>query len=259
MRFLSTSRFTVHALIALALLSACKEQKKTATPDTATQVDRVIAATEQSIRVGAPPQMRFRGVQVYPQAMPQKMAVCGQLNPFSGDPDIFVPFVTVVTLPGDNQANYQFDHRIGLNSSEASRVYVAIVNYCYDKGGPMPGATSAPMPPPPLPDRLPDPAAKPRSNDVSVIARPPGQPPQPGASPVPASTPTSDTPDQSAATGNVTVRQNANLHADPHGPSVRVVQQGTALRVFAQAPGGWYQVGDTAPWGWIHESMLDRR
>jgi hypothetical protein len=256
MRFLSTSRFTVHALIALALLSACKEQKKAATPDTATQADRVIAATEQSIRVGAPPQMRFRGIQVYLQAMPQKMAVCGQLNPFSGDPDIFVPFVTVVTLPGDNQANYQFDHRIGLNSAEASRVYVAIVNYCYDKGGPMPGPTSAPMPPPPIPNRLPDPSAKLRSNDVSVTAAPTAVP---TAVPTLAAPQTSDTPDPTSATGNVTVRQNANLHADPRGPSIRVVQQGTALRVFAQAPGGWYQVGDTTPWGWIHESMLDRR
>jgi len=249
-------------MIALSLLSACKEEKKTATPDTAAQADRVIAATEQSIRVGAPPQMRFRGIQVYNQAMPQKMAVCGQLNPFSGDPDIFVPFVTIVTLPDDKQTNYQFDHRIGLNSSEASRVYVAIVNYCYDKGGPIPGPNSSLTPAPPLPDRLPDPSAKPRGSDVAasgLAPRPIGQPPQPAASPAPASTPISDTPDQTSASGNVTVRQNANLHADPHGPSIRVVQQGTALRVFAQAPGGWYQVGDTAPWGWIHESMLDRR
>jgi hypothetical protein len=53
------------------------------------------------------------------------------------------------------------------------------------------------------------------------------------------------------------MRQNGNLHADPHGPTVRVVAQGTPMHVFAQAPGGWYQVGDSAPWGWVHESMLD--
>jgi hypothetical protein len=54
------------------------------------------------------------------------------------------------------------------------------------------------------------------------------------------------------------MRQNANLHSDPHGPATRVVPQGTVLRVFATAPGGWYQVGDTAPWGWVHESMLEK-
>jgi hypothetical protein len=31
------------------------------------------------------------------------------------------------------------------------------------------------------------------------------------------------------------------------------------LRVFRQATGGWSQVGDTAPWGWVHESMLSKR
>ena len=55
------------------------------------------------------------------------------------------------------------------------------------------------------------------------------------------------------------MRQNANVHAGPHGPSVRVVPQGTALRIFGAAPGGWYEVGDTAPWGWVHESMFVRR
>ena len=55
------------------------------------------------------------------------------------------------------------------------------------------------------------------------------------------------------------MRQNANVHASPHGPSVRVVPQGTALRIFAAAPGGWYEVGDTAPWGWVHESMFVRQ
>jgi hypothetical protein len=54
------------------------------------------------------------------------------------------------------------------------------------------------------------------------------------------------------------MRRNGNLHSDPKGPTVRVVSQGTVMRVFAQLPGGWYQVGDTAPWGWVHESMLDR-
>ena len=54
------------------------------------------------------------------------------------------------------------------------------------------------------------------------------------------------------------VRQAANLRTDPHGSTIRVLPQGTPLHVFGQASGGWYQVGDTAPWGWVHESMLNK-
>jgi len=31
------------------------------------------------------------------------------------------------------------------------------------------------------------------------------------------------------------------------------------LRVFAEAPGGWLEVGDTAPFGWVHGSMVEPR
>ncbi len=241
-------------VLALALLTGCKPTNKTTGPDTTSINARVIAATEQSIRVGAPPQMRFRGVQVYAQAAPEKMAVCGQLNPFSDDPDIFVPFVSIVTLPSDTAPSYQFDHRLGLNPAEASRVYVALINYCYDKGGPA-SATASPPPPPPLPDRIPDPSAKARPAPNALTVTPGNAAPAPASAPPGAPASPAITP----AAGDVIVRQSANLHSDPHGPSIRVVQQGTALHVFGQAAGGWYQVGDSAPWGWIHESMLDRR
>jgi hypothetical protein len=256
------------ALAALALLSACKEEKKPSVPVANALGERVIAATEQSIRVGAPPHMRFRGVQLYAQAMPQKLAVCGQLNPFPDDPDIFVPFVSVVTLPAkqdDPSGTYQFDHRIGTNASEASRTYVAIVNYCYDQGGPAPSQSASAMPAPPLPDRIPDPTAKARGPDPTLRVVQPTQPTaapstaQSAASQATTQDPSATATDSTPSSGNVVVRQNANLHSDPHGPSTRVVQQGTSLRVFGQAPGGWYQVGDTSAWGWIHESMIDRR
>jgi hypothetical protein len=241
--------------LAVALLFGCKPARKSASPEATSLADRVIAATEQSIRVGAPPQMRFRGVQVYAQAMPQKMAVCGQLNPFSDDPDIFVPFVSIVTLPDDKAPSYQFDHRLGLNPAEASRVYVALVNYCYDKGGPLPGGAAPP--PPPLPDRIPDPSARARGPQGGLVVSAPSAAQSPNAAP--GASPPGASVGEVPAAGDVVVRQSANVHSDPHGPSIRVAQQGTTLHVFGQAPGGWYQVGDTAPWGWIHESMLDRK
>jgi hypothetical protein len=61
------------------------------------------------------------------------------------------------------------------------------------------------------------------------------------------------------ASGTVIVRQSSNVHSDPKGPSIRTVQQGATLHIFGQAPGGWYQVGDTAPFGWVHESMLSKQ
>ena len=220
------------AAAVLALLAGCREDKKNASaPPTPT--DPVREATEQNLRATTP-QMRFRGIQVYTQTMPQRMAVCGQLTPFPNDSDAFVPFVSVVTMsqgPDEPSPHYQFENMIGTSPPKASRVYVAIVTYCYDKGGPSPAAARGYLPPPPLPDSIADPTPKQAATPVASV--------QPA--------------------GSVTMRQNANLHADPQGPSVRVVPQGTALHVFAQAPGGWVQVGDTAPIGWVHESMLDRR
>ena len=44
------------------------------------------------------------------------------------------------------------------------------------------------------------------------------------------------------------------LRAD--SPVLRTLPRGTVLQVFRDAPGGWYQVGDTQPRGWMHTSML---
>jgi hypothetical protein len=259
-------------LVALVVLAGCKEEKHSAAPASAAAsvADRVREATEQNLRAGAAPEARFRGVQVYQQAQTQRMAVCGQLSPFASDPALFVPFVSIVAMPltpDERAPQYQFEHHIGTTTAEASRVYSAIVTYCYEQGGPAPGPYHSVLAPPPLPDSVPDlsakgragtpaaaPAAKPATAPVSASRLPAPTP----ASPAAGTAPPPSSSDQSPASGSVTMRRNGNLHADPHGPSVRVVPQGTALRVFAQAPGGWYQVGDVVPWGWVHESMLDR-
>jgi hypothetical protein len=227
----------VVAICAPLLLLGCKDEKGHAAkpaPDT----DPVTQAAEGAIRAAAtsPANTRFRGIQVYRQAIAQRQAVCGQVSPFADDGNIFVPFVSVVTSSGNpgEAARYQFDTRIGASTAEASRVYAAIVAFCYDGGGPAAGQFPSASPTPPLPDAVPDPAT-----------------------PVAAARPTKATAG-TPASGTVTVRQSANLRSDPHGASVRVVARGTSLHVFSQAPGGWVQVGDTAPEGWIHESMLDR-
>ncbi len=51
----------------------------------------------------------------------------------------------------------------------------------------------------------------------------------------------------------------ANLRAGPEGgePVLAVVPRGTVLGIFGRASGGWVQVGDGEPWGWVHGSLLD--
>jgi hypothetical protein len=245
-------RHAASALAVLTLLSGCKDEKQGAAPAQAAS-DPVRRAAEQNIRASAPSttQMTFRGMQVYAQAIPQRFAVCGQVDPFPDDSRMFVPFVTIVSVldkAADGTPQYKFDQYIGTSTTEAGRVYLAIVNYCYDKGGPGNGPIRSVMPMAPLPVGIPDPAAK------AAPAPPPA--PTPTAAAQPAPRPAVDT---GPAGGSVTMRQSANLHSDPHGPTIRTVAQGTVLRIYAMASGGWYQVGDTAPWGWVHESMVEKR
>ncbi len=225
-------------LVALALLAGCKPRQQSAAPATDS---RALDAAEQSVRQGVPAgaKARFRGVQLYTQALAQHVAVCGQVSPFADDTGIFVPFVAVVTLPPGQGGQLQVEQHVGTDPSEASRVYIALVAYCYDKGGPSMGPDQGVMPTPPLPDNIPD----------SAFKRVP--PPQPAQAQGAAAA-------SSRASGSVTMRQAGNLHSDPHGPTLRVVPQGTVMHVFSQAAGGWYQVGDSAPWGWVHESVLDK-
>ena len=280
MRSLSLQPLNMAGYAALSLtllaLGGCKPDKKTSDRSTETTpaairgapapaaaypaasvgggaADRARMIAEQTVRsVVSNKNVQFRGLQVWSQATPQHWAVCGQASPFADDENIFVPFVTVVTLSGDGHAAAgQVEAHVGTSTAEANRVYVALVADCYDKGGPVPGALQGFTPMPPVPDTIPNP------HEPVVAAAAPAVPTT--------GTPATGTPGLAAsaaavvaspASGSVTMRQSANVHATPHGPSVRVVAAGTVMHVFGQAGGGWYQVGDGAPWGWVHESMI---
>jgi hypothetical protein len=98
----------------------------------------------------------------------------------------------------------------------------------------------------------------------ALVVRTIGPAPSPDAAPAPAQPVAAiqgsgpGNPVTSEAGGVVQVRSNANLRAAPVGGSeVRgVLPQGSALRVYGRAPGGWVQVGDAAPQGWVHSSLL---
>jgi Bacterial SH3 domain len=54
------------------------------------------------------------------------------------------------------------------------------------------------------------------------------------------------------------VKSAANLRSSPDnkGSILRTIPQGEVLREFSRAFGGWVEVGDTRPQGWIHSKLL---
>ena len=214
------------ALAALAGLAGCKEQKSGA--GAAGAADTARQAAEQNIRAGAPAaQMTFRGEQVYAQAIPQRVAVCGQVDPFPDDSKMFVPFVSIVTNTAEATAapQFTFEKYIGVTTAEAGRVYLAMVNYCYDKGGPGNGPVHSVMPMAPLPDSIPDPAVHnvPPPAVASAAATPP----------VPPAGTTAGTP----ASGSVTMRQAANVRGAFRVAGAPAL--GTAILLDDRRSSGW--------------------
>ncbi len=242
------------ALLAPLLLPGCRERRPAAGQAAGAPGRVAVAAAERTVRAAMPAVkgMQFRGVQVYSQAVPHRWAVCGQASPFADDPALFVPFVSVVSVADNGTATVPDAAFVGTSVSEADRTYLALVTHCYEGGGPTDGPMASVPPIPPLPNTVPSPSL---AGDAPVAASPRG----PLSAAQLAPRPAADAASAQPASGDITMRQNANLHDGPHGASVRVVPQGTALRIFGAAPGGWYQVGDTEPWGWVHESMFVRR
>ncbi|UFN47104.1 SH3 domain-containing protein [Roseomonas sp. OT10] len=258
--------YRIAALAGLCLLAACKEKKEEAETPDGNRVARARqlaeARLQSSLRVDG---SQLRGVQVYRQAIAGTYAVCGQVNPGGADRP-FLPFVSVVSFPdaskggggGDAPSVDQF---VSMSAIEATRVYVEMTSRCGEDGGPrQSGNRVVPAPLPPVPGNLPyagQPAAAPAAG---AAAASPAAPTPAAPSTAPPATPQAaerGTP----ASGTVTMRQNGNLRAHPSGGGevLRVLPRGAALRVFAEAPGGWYQVGEGgAPAGWVHGSMLDR-
>ncbi|WP_156963480.1 SH3 domain-containing protein [Muricoccus aerilatus] len=205
-------------------------------------VSRVRAAAEERVRAAArdPENLRFRAVETHRQAIADTYAVCGQAT-VSGD-SVFVPFVSVVKTAGGTTEVEQY---IGRSNIEATRVYVELVGRCFDGGGPVQraGGSTVSSPAPPLPNGLP-------TLDQMAQATQPVPPPA-------AVEPASVAPLHGAA-GTLVMRQNGNLRSSPNGGGavLRVARSGAVLNVFGTAPGGWYQVGESTPEGWIHGSLV---
>ena len=114
-------------------------------------------AAEDSVRFSAknPNSVRFRGIQVWPQAVKNQFAVCGQANVFGSSSNTYVLFVVVVTRDDvglDPSHGLKVDARVGNTVTEATKVYIDTLARCYESGGPqniMRGTRAAPVPPMP--------------------------------------------------------------------------------------------------------------
>ena len=231
-------------LAGLLTLGGCFEEaapRGQAAAQTEEMAARVRLAAEQKLRETARDRdsLRFRAVETYRQAMPGTYAVCGQATLAGGS--VFLPFVSVVNASG----GLEVEQHVARNNVEATRVYVELVGRCFEGGGPQMRGGGTPMAqlPPPLPNGLP----------VLDQIRP-----EPPAAPDLVTEVASSSPRASGvAGGTLLMRQNGNVRSSPTGGGavLRVARSGAVLNVFGTAPGGWYQVGETEPEGWVHRSV----
>lgn len=261
-------------LIALLGLAGCDDaDQKAGEASSGQDADTAaLRAAEEQVRarLRATGEMRLRAVQVHRQQIAGTYAVCGQVNPTGAVSDPYIPWVSVVTAQEGKPL--RADLVIGLSNVEASRVYIESTERCFEGGGPRPGQgqslgalpplpsdtalmrQSGPAPMPAAPGQ-PMPAGEP-APAAPLAAAPPAAAPGPQAPPAPRPT-TAQAPGRTVTT---TPAHPVNIRSHPGGGGavVRVVPRSTALRVFDEAPGGWLQVGEDTPLGWVHQSVLGR-
>ena len=249
------------AMTVALLVTACDKERCEPAPQTARSPDQstdLRKAAENSVRFSAsnPDAVRFRGVQVWPQAVKNQFAVCGQANVFGPSSNTYVLFVAIVTqndLDEDRARTYKAEARVGSTVNEATKAYVDTLARCYESGGPqnIMRGTAAPVPP------MPDDAKTVLSGPTSA---PTGSPAAPASVAQPQTSATAQAvPTSTPASGTVVMRQNGNIRIAPQGETLRVEPQGKELRVFGEAPGGWLQIGDAEANGWVHSSLVQRR
>jgi hypothetical protein len=241
------------ALATTLLIAGCDKDKCDPVSQASNTQDQwadIRKAAEASIRLSAsnPDAVRFRGIQVWPQAIHNQFAACGQVDVYGPGSNTYVLFVTVVTRDDSGQdpaARFKADAHVGSTVTEATKVYLDTLARCFTGGGPQNARREGVAPVPPMPDDM-----------KAVLAGP--APPAPVAQPAAAAATVQPAAKSSPASGMVVMRQAGNIRTSPQGETIRVEPPGKELRVFAEAPGGWLQVGDTEANGWVHSSLVQR-
>ncbi len=258
----------LRALPLALLLTACDEgpnppQRQGQAASADPRAEAALRAAEERLRarlrVDGP--MMLRAVQVHRQAVTETLAVCGQINTSGRSDEPFIPYVAVVSFE-EGQAP-RADLHLAASNAEAARVYLEMVDRCWDGGGP-PNARATVRPLPPIPNELPREVPAPNVTDNGTFARPAPQaaPAMPTVSPQIALPPVPADGGLNPGAVMTTSRHPVNIRATPGGGGVvmKVAPRGSLLQVHGEAPGGWLQVGSEGEvWGWLHSSMLEGR
>ncbi|MDO9710038.1 SH3 domain-containing protein [Paracraurococcus lichenis] len=245
-------------IVALLALAACDDKAPQAPPaegpPPAFAEARRAAEDQVRARLRMTGDLPLRAVQVWRQQLPGTLAVCGQVNPAGGATDPFIPWVAVVGLKDGHPE--RTDLLLAASNAEATRVFIEMLDRCWEGGGPANARPQAPrsLPPLPLEAALPRPGAP-------APAAPPVLPPAAGqAAPAPTAPPAAGSPVAAGPSVTTTAAHPVNIRSSPTGGGavVRIVPRASTLRVFGEAPGGWLEVGEDQPFGWVHGSMLER-
>jgi hypothetical protein len=208
--------------------AAAAEAPTTATsePSGRDLASRARSAAEAELRQlsPVPNAVRLRRIGVFRQSARDTIAVCGQVS-LTGADSAFADFVAVVITPESGEAPRVRELHLAERPGNAARTAAEGFLRCSDESKHLDATTGTDL----------------RSGSPPPMSGPPRSEAQ--AAP----------PDSM-----VVVRQSGNLRAGPDTGSavIRVVPRGSVVRIFRTAPGGWYQIGDTAPWGWMHSSLL---
>ena len=226
------------AFAAILPLAACGEgtpAPRAAESAPQALIARAVAENSLRARIRLPVAPQQRGVQVFAQALPDSVAVCGRSRTTSAAGGAFIPFVAVVTFEGG--APRVADFTFGDSGPEASRVFVQMVDRCFEGGGPVSARMTARAFPPLPVAGVAEVAAGPEEAAPALVA-------------------------EAAASGRTVLtsaRSGANIRSSAGGGEVvRTVPRSSTLAVLREAPGGWLQVAESGqPVGWIHNSLIE--
>jgi hypothetical protein len=224
------------ALLALLGLTACDDTTdQTGLPHPAAQtamMREAKSAAEAGLRQTLNAAVEIREVQTFPQSTPDSIAVCGQVA-LAGSGQA-APFIVIVNRQPDG--SLAVEQHVATERASATRVFVESHARCVTRAANSQQRAAAPPRLPVVPTDLPTLTPAPSAAVARIEA------------------------EQQAVQAGATLRQPGNMRTHPNGGGnvVRVVPRGAVMRVFAEAPGGWLQLGSTAPEGWVHSSMLSR-
>lgn len=212
-------------LLLLTALAACGEGEASSRAAADPRVGAARDAAESALRARVRT-AEMRGVQVFNQALADSMVVCGRAR--AGGNEAYAPYVAIIGFEGSTARVASF--QLGATGPEASRVFVEMVDRCFEGGGPA-TARAVARATPPLPT---NPVQEP------VVAQ-------------------AETPAAAPAARIATARTGANIrNAARGGEIVRSLPAGSALDVVGEAQGGWYQVGERGTAiGWVHGSVVE--